>query len=71
MRPDNLPDVSEVASFDASKLKHVETKESNVLPSKEGNNIICLFGCSEDAHYLRCVVYVVMASSVNSLLEIT
>lgn len=33
--------------------------------------IICLFGCSEDAHYLRCVVYVVMASSVNSLLEIT
>ena len=39
LRPDKLPDVSEVASFDASKLKHVETKESNVLPSKEGNNL--------------------------------
>ena len=33
--------------------------------------VICLFDCSEDAHYLRCVVYVVMAFSVNSLLEIT
>lgn len=55
LRPDKLPDVSEVASFDASKLKHVETKESNVLPSKEGN--FFFFGCSEDAHYLRCVVY--------------
>ena len=37
MRPDTLPDVSEVASFDATKLKHVETKESNVLPTKDGN----------------------------------
>ena len=36
LRPESLPDVSEVASFDASKLKHVETKESNVLPTKEG-----------------------------------
>lgn len=37
MRPETLADVSEVTKFDASKLKHVETKESNVLPSKEGN----------------------------------
>lgn len=37
MRPDKLPDVSEVAKFDATKLKHVETKESNVLPTKDGN----------------------------------
>lgn len=36
LRPESLPDVSEVASFDASKLKHVETKEANVLPTKEG-----------------------------------
>jgi len=38
MRPDSLPDVSEVTKFDASKLKHVETKEANVLPTKEGSN---------------------------------
>ena len=37
MRPETLPDVSEVASFDASKLKHVNTKENTVLPTKEGN----------------------------------
>lgn len=43
LRPDKLPDVSEVASFDASKLKRVETKESNVLPSKEGNLLVWLF----------------------------
>lgn len=29
------PDISEVASFDASKLKHVETEEKNPLPSSE------------------------------------
>ena len=37
LRPDKLPDVSEVATFDSAKLKHVETKESNVLPTKDGN----------------------------------
>lgn len=37
LRPDKLPDVSEVSTFDATKLKHVETKESNVLPTKDGN----------------------------------
>ena len=37
LRPDKLPDVSEVANFDSTKLKHVETKESNVLPTKDGN----------------------------------
>lgn len=37
LRPDNLPDVSEVAQFDSTKLRHVETKESNVLPTKDGN----------------------------------
>lgn len=36
MRPDELPDVSEVENFDATKLKRVKTKESNVLPTKEG-----------------------------------
>ena len=36
LRPETLQDVSEVTKFDTSKLKHVETKESNVLPSKEG-----------------------------------
>ena len=29
------PDVSEVASFDKSKLKKTETKEKNPLPTKE------------------------------------
>ena len=37
MMPDELPDRSEVAEFDHSKLKRVETKESNVLPTKDGN----------------------------------
>ena len=41
LRPETLPDVSEVASFDSSKLKHVETKESNVLPTKEGLLLYC------------------------------
>jgi len=29
------PDVSEVASFDKSKLKKTETAEKNTLPTKE------------------------------------
>lgn len=29
------PDVSEVTTFDKSKLKHAETQEKNTLPSKE------------------------------------
>ena len=29
------PDISEVASFDKSKLKKVETQEKNPLPTKE------------------------------------
>lgn len=29
------PDVSEVATFDKSKLKPTETKEKNPLPTKE------------------------------------
>ena len=37
LRPDTLHDVSEVADFDSRKLKHVETQEKNVLPTKEGN----------------------------------
>jgi len=29
------PDVSEVATFDKTKLKHTETQEKNPLPTKE------------------------------------
>lgn len=29
------PDISEVASFDKSKLKKTETEEKNTLPTKE------------------------------------
>uniref|UniRef100_A0A3Q2XKB0 Thymosin beta n=1 Tax=Hippocampus comes TaxID=109280 RepID=A0A3Q2XKB0_HIPCM len=29
------PDISEVTSFDKNKLKKTETKEKNVLPTKE------------------------------------
>ena len=36
MMPDTLPDRSEVAQFDSTKLKHVETQEKVVIPSKEG-----------------------------------
>lgn len=33
------PDVSEVAKFDKSKLKHAETKEKNTLPTKESKSL--------------------------------
>lgn len=36
MMPDELPDRSEVSKFDHSKLKHVNTTEKVILPSKEG-----------------------------------
>ena len=36
MMPDTLPDRSEVAKFDQSKLKHVETQQKEVLPTKSG-----------------------------------
>ena len=36
MMPDKLPDRSEVSLFDHSKLKHVETQEKEVLPTKSG-----------------------------------
>ena len=36
MMPDVKPDRSEVANFDSSKLKHVDTTEKAVLPSQEG-----------------------------------
>ena len=39
MMPDELPDRSEVASFDVSKLKHVEMEEKKVLPTKSGEVI--------------------------------
>lgn len=36
MMPKNKPDRSEVSGFDQTKLKHVETKDKTVLPSKDG-----------------------------------
>ena len=36
MMPDTLPDRSEVAQFDQSKLKHVETQKKEILPTKSG-----------------------------------
>ena len=39
LRPDTLTDVSEVTEFDTNNLKHVETLEKNLLPTKEGNVI--------------------------------
>lgn len=36
MMPDTLPDRSEVAKFDHGKLKHVETQQKEVLPTKSG-----------------------------------
>lgn len=39
MMPDELPDRSEVSSFDVSKLKHVEMEEKKVLPTKSGEVI--------------------------------
>lgn len=39
MMPDQLPDRSEVTSFDVSKLKHVKMEEKKVLPTKSGEVI--------------------------------
>jgi hypothetical protein len=39
LRPETLPDVSGVAAFDSSKLKHVETKEKVVLPTADGKSL--------------------------------
>ena len=36
LRPDELPDRSAVTSFDQSQLKHVETQQKEVLPTKAG-----------------------------------
>lgn len=36
LRPNNLPDRSAVADFPKKHLKHVETKEKNVIPDKDG-----------------------------------
>lgn len=40
MMPDELPDRSEISKFDHSKLKHVNTTEKVVLPSKEGQSMV-------------------------------
>lgn len=42
-------DLSEVASFDASKLKHVKTVEKNTLPSSESKTkplVVSRFICT-------------------------
>lgn len=36
LRPESLPDVSQVKEFEKTKLKHVEPAEKNPLPTKEG-----------------------------------
>jgi len=36
MMPDERPDRSEVANFDQSKLKHVQTQQKELLPTKSG-----------------------------------
>lgn len=33
------PDVSEVNTFDKTKLKHAETQEKNTLPTKESKPV--------------------------------
>lgn len=43
---DAKPDVSEVSSFDKSKLKKTETQEKNPLPTQDGelyiSSIVCV-----------------------------
>ena len=36
LRPDELRDMSAVADFSKDSLKHVQTKEKNVIPDKNG-----------------------------------
>ena len=43
MQPEDKPDVSGIAKFDSSTLKHVETEEKDVKPTKDG---MCQFACS-------------------------
>ncbi len=38
LRPETLPDVSQVKEFEKTKLKHVETEEKTTVPTKEGQN---------------------------------
>ena len=38
LRPDTLPDRSEVTQFSKGNLKHVDTTEKNVLPDKKGES---------------------------------
>lgn len=42
LMPDVLPDRSEVAKFDQTKLKHVKTTEKVVLPTQDGEAEIFL-----------------------------
>ena len=46
-------DLSEVASFDASKLKHVKTVEKNTLPSSESET--------------KTVVYPILSAPLKNL----
>ena len=42
LRPESLPDVSQVKEFEKTKLKHVEPTEKNPLPTKEGKVVLFL-----------------------------
>ena len=50
----NLPDRSEVASFDQGKLKHVQTTEKNILPDKSSMYILMRLQITRASHSLSC-----------------
>ena len=60
MMPDERPDRSEVSKFDHSKLKHVNTTEKVILPSKEGQTmlkvILCDYFSTHEYHFPLCFV---------------
>ena len=39
LKMSDKPDISEVTTFDKSKLKHTEVQEKNPLPTKESKSI--------------------------------
>ena len=46
----DLPDRSEVASFDQGKLKHVQTTEKNILPDKSSMYILMRLHITRASH---------------------
>ena len=45
LKMSDKPDMTEISSFDKTKLKKTETKEKNPLPTKESELLLCMQAC--------------------------